>query len=142
MPWLRQQLNVIETFAQSNVDYSKLNLPAACKVAYKPLWPGEMMYIRVSRWGHVFKQDLATGDFDTIDIKERLGQGTYNVTIDVPYIYVGPHKNGENFSLSLRIDQIVFIPDKPRPNFLTFKTPEAKGGRRRKNATHTQETRV
>lgn len=142
MPWLRQQFNVIETFVQQNADFSQLKLPTPYKVNYKPLWSGDMMYIRVSRWCQIFKQNLETGQFDTVNIKERLGQGTFNVTIEVPYIFFGPHKNGENFSLTIRIDQIVFIPDKPRPNIITYKTPDVKGGRRRKNAAQDKEART
>ncbi len=141
VPWLRQQLNAIETFAQANADVSKLNLPAGKKATYKPLWKGDMMYIRVSRWCQIFKQNLETGEFDSVDISTRFGQGTYSVMIEVPYIYLGPHRKGENFSLTIRVEQVVYMPDKPRPNFIAFKTPEVKGGRRRKNAAQNSEAK-
>ena len=90
---------------------------------YKPIWPGDMMYIQVSKWCHIFRKNVQTNHFDTLDFKTPLERGMYNITIEVPHVYIGPHKNGENYSLSMRIVQIVYEPETPPPPPFSFKTP-------------------
>lgn len=133
VPWLRNQLNMVETFAEQNVSFASHALPTNGVHIYKPLWGGDKMYVQMSRWCHIFRKNLETGQYDTVDVKTPLGRGTYNITIEVPYVYIGPHKNGENYSLSTRIVQIVFEPDAPPPPSFSFK-PLEKRGRPRKNA--------
>ena len=134
--WLRQQFNVIESFVQQNVDRSQSG-----SSVYKPLWSGDMMYIRMSRWCNVFRRSGEPNRYDSIDMKTPLGKGTFSITIEVPYIYIGPHKNGENFSITLRVTQIVFNPEPIAPLTFHFKEPEPKG-RRRKNAASAKEAKA
>ena len=54
------------------------------------------------------QQNTATDTVTSVPL-ENLGQGTYSITIEVPYIYIGPHKRGEDCSLLLRVVQIVYI---------------------------------
>lgn len=118
---------------------------------YKPIWQGDMMYVRVSTWCQIFRQTAVKGQFDSVDIKSLTGHGSYNITIEVPYIYIGPHKNGENYSLSMRVIQIVCEPAVESPIQFHFKSPELKPeelkkletkGRRRKNTQKTQDANV
>ena len=48
------------------------------------------------------QQNPATDTVTSVPL-ENLGQGTYSITIEVPYIYIGPHKRGEDCSLLLQI---------------------------------------
>ena len=141
-PWLRDQLNVIETFTRENVDTERLStVLGSNSLVYKPLWTGNTMFVRVSMWCQVFRQDLETGRYDSVDIKTPLGKGTYNMTLSMPYVYIGPHKNGEDFSISTHVDQIVFIPEATRPTIMSFKAPETKG-RRRKSVQPIQDVKA
>ena len=105
-----------------------------------------MMYIRVAKWCQIFKKNTESGQYETADIK-ALGRGTYNVTIEVPYIFIGPHKNGEDYSLTLRLVQIAFDPeveDKARLTAIPIipsKASTAKG-RRRKHVSQTEEAKA
>ena len=133
--WIRQQLNVAEKFATQNVVNHSVD--PTQNMIYKRLWIGDMMYISVASWCQIFKKNRESGQYETVDIK-ALGRGTYTVTIEVPYIFIGPHKNGEDFSLTLRIVQITFDPeveDRAKPVTIPLtpsKAPTTKG-RRRKN---------
>ena len=90
------------------------------------------MYVSLSTWCNVMQENPAT-DTVTSDPLENLGQGTYSITIEVPYIYIGPHKRGEDCSLLLRVVQIVYKPDTIEPTIIPFNPPEKKG-RRPRNA--------
>ena len=106
--WIRQQLNVAEKFATQNV--ANLSVDPTQNMIYKRLWDGDMMFIRVASWCQIFRKNTESGQYEAVDLK-ALGRGTYNITIEVPYIFIGPHKNGEDFSLTLRIIQIAFDPE-------------------------------
>ena len=136
-PWLRSQLNVVESFARENVNFPSKFLSSGERTVYKPLWNGDMMYIQISNYCQMFRQAPMSNQCDAINLDTPLGRGTYNVTIEVPYVYIGPHKKGENFSLNLRVVQVLFMPEE-LPVAISTKTPKAKG-RRRKNAGEDQE---
>lgn len=60
----------------------------------------------------------------------------YNITFEALYICTGPHKNGEDFSINLRVIQIMWkklakIPTCPVP--IKRKKIEGNGRRRSKN---------
>lgn len=130
-PWLRQQFATAEAFVQQQVnDESQI---------YKPLWKGDMMYVRVAKWCQIFRQTPDTNQYEAID-RNSFGQGSYAVTIEVPYIYIGEHKNGEHYSLCLRVIQIVYSPEKtekstnisfPVVPSVAIKAPTSKGRRRK-----------
>ena len=132
-PWLRQQFNVTETFMRKHLaDQTEAPLQ---NVVYKPLWDGNMMYVRVARWCQIYQQNMETQEYAVVDLKS-LGRGNYNVTIEVPYLFIGPHKNGEGCSLTVRIVQIVFEPDSqkpvmPPPATIPVKAAGARGRRRK-----------
>lgn len=135
-PWLRDQLNMFETFAQQNIN-SPDHILSSDELVYKPLWKGERMYIRVAKWCNILQQNMQTGSYESVNISTPLGPGTYNVTIEVPYIYIGPHKNGENYSLTLRIVQIVYHPELNSPNLIQL-TPPKPAGRQEDASTNAQ----
>ena len=138
--WLRQQLTIVENYARQNIDVvNVMSAMNSTRLVYKPFWPGNTLFVRVSSWCQVYRQNVQTGQYESVDIKTPFGRGTYNVTLTMPYIYFGPHKNGEDFSINLRVDQIVFNPEVtqpkpvevPRPTSLSFKASETKGRRRK-----------
>ena len=130
-PWLRTQLDVIEKFVQENVNFTKNLIGAQTSaIVYKPLWKGDSMYVSLSTWCNVMQENPATDTVTSVPL-ENLGQGTYSITIEVPYIYIGPHKRGEDCSLLLRVVQIVYKPDTVEPTIIPSNPPEKKGRRPR-----------
>ena len=132
-PWLRQQFDVTETFMRKHLaDQTEAPLHNA---VYKPLWDGNMMFVRVARWCQIHQRNPETRQYNVTELK-TLSRGTYNITIEVPYLYIGPHKNGADCSLTVRIVQIVCEPDAekavmPPPDTIPVK-PAGVRGRRRK----------
>ena len=136
-PWLREQLDIIEKFVQENANVPDMPLDSKC--VYKPLWRGNMMYVRVSNWCNVLLQNPTTNSYESVDIKTPFKSGSYTVTIDVSHVYIGPHKNGEHYSLNIRASQIVYLPTTP-PSVIPVKTLDVKGRRRGgKHAAKAQE---
>ena len=110
-PWLRKQLNIIETFVQEGADLSDLPSSSEKDSVYKPLWKGERMYIPVSPLCTFARRNSKTGVMETVD-RDSLGDnGKYTISLQVSYVYIGPHKKGEDFSLNLSIVQVVFKPE-------------------------------
>lgn len=108
-PWLRSQFNVLENFIKEKVTIPDEVLQVVGEAKYKPLWDRERMCISVSQWCAYFR-DNGDGAFEQIPANSHFGDGTYNVSVEVPYVYIGPHKDGYSFSLTLRIVQVVYKP--------------------------------
>ena len=124
---LRSQLDIIEHFAQKHADVSCLSPPTTI-VSYKPLWRGSTMYIHVAPWCRFLQPNLETGHIESVDSKNfSFERGSFCITLEIPYIYVGPHKNGENASLSLSIVQMALQVEVPSPLPIKFKTTEKRG---------------
>jgi hypothetical protein len=49
-------------------------------------------------------------------MSEMKGRGVYGLTVEVPYVYIGEHRSGEAFSLTLRFVEIIFEPDMEQPS--------------------------
>ena len=138
-PWLRAQLNIAEEFVQKNVASDS----SGVKPVYKPLWDGPMMYVRVASWCQIYRRLFGTPQYERIDDMKTIGRGLYSITIELPYIYIGPHKNGEHYSTTMRIVQVTHEPEAelkavemPR---VTIPIKSAPGkGRRKKNGTSSQ----
>ena len=110
-PWMRQQLDKLENYVQTHV-----TIPATCDVThsgvlYKPLWSRDKMFISVSRWCQLFIMNDETQAYERADVSQtKFVPGTYFVSVEAPYIYMGPHKQGETYSLTLRVVQILYQP--------------------------------
>lgn len=144
-PWLRSQLDRVERFVQDNVNIPSKCVPESGSLMYRALWPHESMFISVSRWCNIFVRDAQTGTFKNVNINNgNFGHGTYSVTIEIPYVYIGAHKHGEVYSLTLRAVQIVYEPLTKESNLaspldttnalptILPKTVEKKGRKRKK----------
>ena len=96
---LRNSLETIETFVKDNVKSEK----------YKPLWLNEAMYVNVSHYCN-YQQINDDGTHSPIQQGTFLGRGFYSMHIHASHVYIGPHKNGETYSLSLYVVQITYKP--------------------------------
>jgi len=111
VPWLRCQLDTVEKYVKENVSIPSNSRIENASPKYKPLWPCETMFVNVSRWCTVFVRNAETNTVKSVSLKDaNFGYGSYSITIDVAYIYIGPHKMGEDFSLTLRVVQIAYEP--------------------------------
>lgn len=112
-PNLRATLNVVENFVTQNV-----SLPADAVSQsltgslYKPLWHAENMMITVSRWCKFYRLNDETKAYEIVPMTQQFNKGIYQISIEVPYVYIGPHKEGQSFSLTARVVQVLFQPHK------------------------------
>ena len=97
---VRSTLHDIEYFVQTNVVSEK----------YKPLWLRESMYVNLSKWCKYFLVDV-NGMRRTLPEGTCLGKGSYSFEIQASHVYIGPHKSGETFSLSLHVTEVLYRPN-------------------------------
>ena len=139
--WLRMQLDIIEHFVQQNVNASCLNPPPSPAI-YKPLWRGNTMYVYVAPWCNFLRHNTQTDSYETFDRKAGFGRGCFTITLEVPHIFIGPHKNGENYSLSLSIVQMIFHPEAIPSLPIKIKPAEKRGRPRKEHVAQTQEVKA
>ena len=110
--WLRTQLTTIERAVMNKVTVPS-DVPKSKEGAYvfKPLLLRDTLLITVSKWCKFFKFDKSKGAYVLLDDFVPFEKGQYNVNIEVSHVYIGPHKGGQNFSLSLRITQVMYRED-------------------------------
>ena len=77
---------------------------------YKPMAKGERILVNFSRWCK-YELMLPDGKRKIMSKDMNLGQGMYAISIAIPHLYVGPHKNGETHSVSLNICEILYEPE-------------------------------
>ena len=140
----RKTLGVIENVVKANVQSEK----------YKPLWLGDVMYCNVSHWCQ-YDSINSDGTRSAIQPGTVLGKGYYTMMLHASHVYIGPHRGGETFSLSLHVIHITYKPGNevmdlieslardfndeagpsaPKPQLTTIPkpTPKKKGGRPKK----------
>ena len=107
--WLRTQLTNIEKDIMMKVSIPS-DVPKSKEGAYvyKPLSLSETLFVPVSKFCKYFKYDQTKHAHVCLESFEPFEKGHYNVNIEVSHVYIGPHKGGQNFSLSLRITQLTY----------------------------------
>ena len=115
--WLRTQLSTIEKAVMMKVTIPP-DVPKSKEGAYlyRPLLLRDTLFLTVSKWCKYFKYDKSKGGYTLLEKFIPFEKGQYNVNIEVAHVYIGPHKGGQNFSLSLRITQIMYKEDDPCDN--------------------------
>lgn len=99
-PATKAKFQEIETFVKANVVSEK----------YKPLWLYDAMYVTLSKWCH-YELIKSDGSRQPLPSDTFLGKGTYRLEIHVSHVYIGPHKGGETFSLSLHVVGLAYEPE-------------------------------
>ena len=114
-PWLRQQLSLIDAYVDKNVTINSELLqawPEKRLSYYKPFYHGEKLYMLL---GNYCKFTEATSESDYKIIQSPplpdLGSGLYSFHIEIPQVYIGPHKDGNLISVNLRIVRVHYQPD-------------------------------
>ena len=116
--WLRTQLSTLEKAAMMKVTIPP-DVPKAKEgvYVYKPLPSRDSLLLTVSKWCKYFKYDKSKGGYELLKDFIPFEKGQYNVNIEISHVYIGPHKGGQNFSLSLRISQILYKEDEKESDF-------------------------
>ena len=73
---------------------------------YKPIYEGKNLAITLSKWCR-FTQTV-NGKTTSVPPLSHLGPGRYSFVIDVPHVYIGPHKSGHLYSLNFRVSHVHF----------------------------------
>ena len=109
---LRTQLNILESFVTAKVTFpAGLTQPSDCKAPlYKSLWQADKMFVSLSPRCDFNNFNKTTEENAKTTKEGPFGQGIYHVTLEAPYIYIGEHKDGNLFSLSLRVVQVIYQP--------------------------------
>lgn len=113
--WLRQQFNILDDFAVSHVELPNELVqawPFKLAVLYKHFYEGNYMCINVGKYC-AFTEGLTDYNFEQIKTPPLpvFGCGSYSFTIEIPSIYVGPHKTGALYSFVSRIVRVHYQPD-------------------------------
>ena len=109
--WTRTQLNTLEDFAQGHVIIpNDVVAPAGASRDYRPIWPHPVAFVMCSQWCNYFWRNPETGHCTSVTPEHLTRPGLYSFSIEVPYVYIGPHKGGERFSLTLRLVQVTYTP--------------------------------
>ena len=95
-------LQRVEDFVKENVDSPR----------YKPLWLTGAMCVNVSKWC-IYELIDIHGNVKPFTGSVTLGDGWYTYQIQVSHAYIGPHRGGETFSLSLHVTKIRYQPQDP-----------------------------
>ena len=105
-------LQEIEAFVRDNVD----------SPVYKPLRLDDSFYVNLSKW---CRYVLLKSDGTQIPLPEGtvLGKGLYKLELQISHVYIGPHRGGETFSLSLHITRVVYEPEENIFDFVELVTP-------------------
>ena len=114
--WLREQLTTLEHFACENIRIpsSVVQPEGTTNALYRPLWQGDELLISRSDWCDYFQFDPVQECYTKLTENVPLLKGTYTFSIEVPYIYIGAHREGQLFSLTLRLIQIIYQPPLPQ----------------------------
>ena len=83
---------------------------------YKPIAKGDRILVNFSHWCK-YELMLPDGNRKIMNKGMSLGQGMYAISIAIPHLYVGPHKNGETHSVSLHICEILYEPEQNLNDF-------------------------
>ena len=111
--WMRKQLHLIEQFSCQNVSIpmSVTNANKQTGRLYRPLYQQGNMFVTISHWCNILRLNPETGSYDSVTLADVKGKGVYSMVIEVPYIYIGKHKMGESYSVTLRVVELWFEPD-------------------------------
>ena len=139
-PTFSEQLKQVEAMILAH-----LQIPAdaaSSPLKYKTINQNQRLFATLSKWCAFYK-NVDGQNFVSITPSD-LGKGAYTLTLGISHIYIGPHRNGETHSLSLRVSSIIYQEDKPTDSLDDIlslfdepsapKAPKAKRPRKKKCA--------
>ena len=109
--WLQHQFSILDMFVCENVTVPhelRQQWSFQTDDLYTPIYKGRNICIQLSRFCR-FTQSV-NGQFTDLPCQPRpkFGVGRYTYTIEVPNVYIGPHKSGHLISLNMFVSRIHF----------------------------------
>ena len=95
----KRSLRTVEEFVKTQVAGER----------YKPLFLGNAFYVNVSKFCK-YEQVMPDGSIQLLSENAVMASGDYVVTLHVAHCYIGPHKGGETYSVSLQVSGILHRP--------------------------------
>lgn len=115
--WLRRHLEILQRFVVSHTTIpSTLPRSKEGNYLFKPLLERDSIMISLSKWCRIFKFDDSKGAYVRVDKFSQFAKGNFSANIEASHVYIGPHKGGHHFSLSLRVKQIIYNEEKQEPD--------------------------
>ena len=117
--WLRNQLDTLDEFARNNIEMPEcykspkdiyLKTKSESESPYKAFFPGSILFVTISNW---CKLRISDKEYNLLRSLSEIGEGMYTITIDVPYIYFGPHSWGHKCSITSHVSKITYEPSLP-----------------------------
>lgn len=142
-PWLNQQLSIIDEFVTANAlipDVLLNTWPEKRDNYYKPIYKGAVTNILESKYC-CFSEGLNLESSEFVR-EPSAAPGLYSFAIQIPHLYIGPHRDGSLVSVSLRVVKVhceLELPDLDRivevqstsPKKQTITNPPTKQRKRR-----------
>ena len=120
-PELRKELDTIEDCVREKVKIPEELLKTWTPNGpddkpYKPIWPGEAIYMRISQWCMYFNSNsIRDGEYMPLSKDTKLESGLYTVVFEIPFVYIGTRTNSNKLvSICLRATQILHKPSVKR----------------------------
>ena len=112
---LREQLTKIEQFVckEIRIPASVVQPTRTNAALYRPLWQGDTILISISNWCDYYQYDPVLDSYVNMNESTPLLGGKYSVTFEIPYVYIGPHKDDHLFSITMRIIRVIYEPPLP-----------------------------
>ena len=95
----KRSLRTVEDFVKTQVAGER----------YKPLFLGNAFYVNVSKFCK-YEQVMPDGSIEVLSENAVMASGDYVITLHVSHCYIGPHKGGATFSVSLQVSGILHHP--------------------------------
>ena len=114
--WLRQQLTILNDFVRVNVqlpwEFQDSNVPI--ESLFKPAYDGKSIFIMMSyKCSTSVKVNGVLCQGAPTLRRPQFGYGRYSFSIDIPSVYIAQHKNGQAYSITMRITHIHFEAESP-----------------------------
>ena len=114
--WLRQQLTILNDFVRVNVqlpwEFQDSNVPI--ESLFKPAYDGKSIFIMMSyKCSTSVKVNGVLCQGAPTQRRPQFGYGRYSFSIDIPSVYIAHHKNGQAYSITMRITHIHFEAESP-----------------------------
>lgn len=110
--WLRQNLSVLQHFVVAHTQVPS-SVPRTNEGTYlfKSVLDRLDLIITLSKWCKFFKYNEGEAVYKEVEQFQPFNKGEYSLLIDISHVYIGPHKGGQHFSLSMHVRQITYKED-------------------------------
>lgn len=110
--WLRQNLSVLQHFVVANTLIPP-DVPRTKEGTYlfKSVLERLDLILNLSKWCRFFKYDEDKAAYIEVPQFKPFGKGEFNLLIDITHVFIGPHKGGQHFSVSMHVRHITYKED-------------------------------